>query len=180
MSLWVSVVLSVRWDTGLTPASWSCLSCSGLVFPHSPFPGWRSGPTLVLRPSLDESARCSLSQTGIAGWGSGASTLPPPAFFPSSHSIRKEHVHSCPRAVPCYKLTPSLHFPICESLAHTPSRHHPHISPPGRYGSHPSSSPGACYQGSGHASSGPVLVRGCMWDSHHLSLSFCLLPELLC
>ena len=105
VSLWVSVILSVRWDTGccLTLASWSCLSCSGLVFLLSPFPGWRSGPTLVLRPSLGESARCSLSQTGIAGWGSGASTLPPPAFFPSSHSIRKEHVHSCPRAVPFYK-----------------------------------------------------------------------------
>lgn len=36
-----------------------------------PFPGGVSEPTLVLRLSLGESARCSLSQTDIAGWGSG-------------------------------------------------------------------------------------------------------------
>lgn len=81
------------------------------------------------------------------------------------------------------KPRPSLHFYVCESLAHTPSRHHPHPSPPGRHGSHPVSS-GTHYQGSGRASSGPVLVLRCtwpaMWDPHHLSLSFCLLPELLC
>lgn len=138
VSLWASVVLSVRWGTGScpTPAPWSCLSCSGLVFPFSPFPGWRSGPTLVLRLSLHESALL-FTFPDRHRWV-GLRGLSPP----SSCSIRKEHVHSCPRAVPCYKAHALPPSPSCESLAHSPSRLHPPTSSPGRHGSRPSSSPG--------------------------------------
>lgn len=110
--------------------------------------------------------------------GLRAQTPPhPPIFFSSSRFSRNT-------SIPAPEPTPSLHFSICKSFAHAPSLQPSRTSPPGRHGSRHSSSLGTHYQGSGRASSGPGLVLGrtwlAMWDSHHLSFSFGLLPELLC
>lgn len=187
VSLWVLVVVC-EMGHRLQPGSGLVVLSSaahGWSRPLSSIPSRRPEPTRVLRLSLDESAYWSFSQTALLGGVQGPNPphTHPPIFFSYSHFSRNTSIPA-PGLFRAAEPTPSLHFAICESFTHAPSPQPSRTSPPGSHGSRHSSSPGTHYQGSGRASSGPVLVLGrtwlAMWDSHHLSFSFGLLPEFLC